>query len=362
LGLEEKEIAFQNENLIISQSNPAKCLRCHANASPLWATYFLWPGAYGSNDDQLQMSFDRASWSENTRDFMQTSDRPQSQGRLMGFKSGMADTELEGMINYLKAKPSHARYQWLPSQIAEEGLLRYAGGEAFAKLDLSDKFLAERQRVKADPSWPSRPNLFFQKALMRLNQDRLMAQLEKAGLKNAFKSPAWNVLSQSLSHLKSDEPLRELATFLQRAISQFEFKGPKPEIAEIEALLKENLKDEISMQRTKLNLHQSGVGAGSLEFFNPHYKCSRNVFCWLRDPLKFYSKLLDLKQVSELDKMAFNTETEDPVAMTLLAILLKDRGIDLHHYNMNFRQVSLSFYEGGLLEVGKYLGIEDFLE
>ncbi len=36
-----------------SSKNPSKCLACHRNQAPIWDTYELWPGAYGSLDDKF---------------------------------------------------------------------------------------------------------------------------------------------------------------------------------------------------------------------------------------------------------------------------------------------------------------------
>ena len=79
----------------------------------------------------------------------------------------------------------------------------------------------------------------------------------------------------------------------------------------------------------------------------------------IRNFQEFYSSLLNLKKLSELDRIALNLETDNQFLMTVIDILLLDRGIDLHDYNMNFTQNSLTFHSGGLTPtIFDYLGIK----
>jgi len=56
---EMREINFpQNEksNVTFSEKNPEKCLRCHQDhPRPVWDTYALWPGVYGSEDGNITL-------------------------------------------------------------------------------------------------------------------------------------------------------------------------------------------------------------------------------------------------------------------------------------------------------------------
>lgn len=55
-ALQEEDIdrSKSNENVIVSKPNIGRCTTCHgAVARPIWANYPLWPGAYGSFEDEL---------------------------------------------------------------------------------------------------------------------------------------------------------------------------------------------------------------------------------------------------------------------------------------------------------------------
>jgi hypothetical protein len=115
LGLRRDEILIRNRGVLISKPNPRKCQQCHGqNNSPIWASYFVWPGAYGSNDDHLTFSFHKNNWNANNLSFFENADRPHSQGRLMELRDGVPDRELQGMVEYVQNKPNHPRYKWLP--------------------------------------------------------------------------------------------------------------------------------------------------------------------------------------------------------------------------------------------------------
>ena len=68
--------------------------------------------------------------------------------------------------------------------------------------------------------------------------------------------------------------------------------------------------------------------------------------------------LLGLNHLSELDKIAFRLETSNMAKLSVLKIILANRGVDLHDYNMNHRQQGLSFHSSGLEDVFKFLGID----
>ncbi|NCN95370.1 MAG: hypothetical protein GW917_01460, partial [Bdellovibrionales bacterium] len=51
---ELSEILFRDGKANFSGTNPSQCLTCHSRGgqspTPIWDTYFTWPGAYGAND------------------------------------------------------------------------------------------------------------------------------------------------------------------------------------------------------------------------------------------------------------------------------------------------------------------------
>lgn len=354
LGLDPNEIEFENEQLVISKPNPKKCLQCHGpTASPIWMTYFIWPGFYGSNDDHLYMSFDKSSWNPNNEKLFANTDRPHSLGRVAMLKPGFADREVEGYIKYLERKSTHPRYKWLPEHVVDQSYLRFANGEKFSALDRSGQANTEQSRVNAYYAWPTRPNLFLQEALQRLNQDRLISVLQKAGLEKAFKNQAWDTLGDQISNPQELNSVKYLARISHEALQKFKFKTRAPSLQEVEARLILNLRDEIGMHRERINLLEQGFGKNSLMLDRADYGGREGI----ADPEAFYSKLLGLSEISDKDRIAFAMESDNQIVLTVLEFLLKDQGIELSQYNMNLRSSGLTFHSGGLAEVGEFLGV-----
>lgn len=368
LNLEPTEIAFQNENIIISKPNPAKCLQCHGqNASPIWQTYFLWPGAYGSNDDQLSMSFDASSWNPNNAGFFKLTQKPSSQGRQMSIKPGFPDAELEGLVRYATSKPRHSRYKWLPPKVVEAAVIQYAKGVPFSNLDFSKQARAESEAVKSSYEWPSRPNSFLLTALQKLNSDRLVARLERERLQNAFASQAWDQLFAGTENLSSRDVIPTMAANIEKVLSKLAFKGQRPDNKQIEAILTTNLQDEMGMQIERIHRQAVNLGKNAIQY-QPWINDSlvaeapkpyREGMSTIQNAKEFYTQLLGLKQFTEVNKIAVNIETDNQFFNTAVAILLADRGIDLHDYTLNLRQTSLSFHTSGLESALRYLGIVD---
>ena len=369
LNLAPEEIAFQNENIVISKPNPAKCLLCHGqNASPIWQTYFLWPGAYGSDDDQLGMSFDTTSWNANNAGFFKSTQKPSSQGRRISIKPGFSDAELEGLVRYAKAKPQHPRYRWLPSKIVEVAAVQYAVGVPFSSLDFSKQVGEERSKFKAGPEWPTRPNFFFLLAIQRLNSDRLAARLIREGLKDAFVSPLWEQLFNGRENLQSRNVIPLMAQKIQNVIAQFTFKNRKPTLQQIESLLTTNLEDEFGMQWERIQRQADNLGRNAIQYqpyisigdngtFPEGTRLYREGMPAIQNAQEFYTQLMGLKKFTEVEKIAVSIETDNQFMNTAVAILLSDRGIDLHDYTTNLRQTSITFHTGGLDPALQYLGI-----
>lgn len=372
LDLEANEVEFQNQNLVVSTANPAKCQMCHGQITrPLWPTYYLWPGAYGSDDDQLEMSFDRSSWNPNNEGFFKQTNKPSSQGRRMAFRPGFPDTELLGLVRYASAKANHPRYKWLPTTIAEAAVVQYAKGVPFAQLDYSADAHKERERLNAGYAWPSRPNLYFLMAVQALGDDKLVARLEKARLRNAFASAQWDKLTDGYRMISVKDVIPIMASRISKLFSELTFKGTKPTELQIEGELRKNLADEFGMQQERIARQDSNLGRGSLRY-QPYVNNSRGVDEYADAPSnpnrdgmpeienakQLYSALMGFKRFTELDKIAAGIETDDQFRNTAIAMLLADRGIDLHDYNLNLRQMSLAFHTDGLNKALIYLGVE----
>lgn len=373
LPLTEDEIEFENSNVLFSKPNPKKCLACHGpNANPIWATYFVWPGAYGSNDDQLTMSFDSRSWNPNNIEFFKQATRPHSQGRSMRLKDESHDSELEGLGRYVQAKETHPRYKWLPEQFYEKSLIKYMSGTKFKDLDVSVQAIEEAKKY-GKGFWPSRPNLFFQVELMDLNQLKLINDLKKLMLENAFASEAWidwfpdtpsrlNLAFVNIAKkMEVDFYLDDTSEKMEKFLKNFEAKSSWPNRNEIKDRLRKNLLGEIRMQTEKMNLHASSLGVGKDGLVPFHIVPIRIGMEEVGDPIAFYSGLLQKTELENLDQIAFVLETSHLPTLTLIAILLEDRGLNLESYSMNMRQMGLSFHTGGLDEVTEFLGIPRYL-
>ena len=370
LNLAPDEIAFQNDNIIISKPNPAKCLQCHGqNASPIWQTYFLWPGAYGSDDDQLGMSFATSSWNANNEGFFKATQKPSSQGRRISIKPGYSDAELEGLVRYAQAKPQHPRYKWLPTKIVEVAVIQYAKGVPFSNLDFSKQANEESTKFKTGFEWPMRPNDFLLTNLQRLNLDRLTARLAREGLKDAFASPVWEQRFIGIDNLESRNVIPVMAQKIQILINHFTFRNQKPAIQQIESLLTKNLREEIEMQQERIHRQADNLGKDAIQY-QPYISMGENGtfppegarpyregMSTIKNAQEFYTQLLGLKKFTETDKIAISIETDNQFFNTAVAILLSDRGIDLHDYTTNLRQASLAFHSRGLDPALEYLGI-----
>ncbi len=365
IHLEPGEIALENDQLLISTPNPKVCQACHGTVTrPIWGTYFFWPGAYGSDDDHLHMSFDRASWNPNNEVFFNASTKPQSQGRMMILRNGNADAELDGVIQYFSGRPSHPRYKWLPKEFIEDGVVKHQAGEKFSNLDYSSEATREQMDTQAGYGWPSRPNMFFQNALAVLNDERFFAQVQRLGLKDAFKSPEWNRIEKFKENLDPASPtlVPDLAIRIHQALLTFTFKGIRPSVEEIEAMLKENLKQEMKAQLNKVEIHQRSFAPNSLAYFpypNNSDNDSRVGMYWLQSPETFYTALLGLSPLTEAAKIAARLETDDPAKVTMLFILLLDRSVDLRDFVMSVRPYMLSLYGFDAPNSLDYLGIRD---
>jgi hypothetical protein len=93
-------VDLQLPRATVSQSNPGKCLQCHSseNPRPIWQPYFIWPGMYGSDDDNL---------------FRGPSFPAQSIQRLADAGKHFVDTEQLGFQKYWNQRADHDRYRYL---------------------------------------------------------------------------------------------------------------------------------------------------------------------------------------------------------------------------------------------------------
>jgi hypothetical protein len=363
IRLEPSEIAYEDEKLIVSNANPGKCQACHGKSSnPIWSTYFIWPGAYGSNFNVLYNNF----WPEGrsgigvTDQWWKEKTTPQSQAPFMILSAGVEDKEVQGMMAYLRVKVRHPRYRWLPAQITDQAFLDVASGKSMLELDLTNKIIKERDRVHADRLWPQRPNQFFQLYLMHQNERRILKAVQSAGLvANSLKGPSWEGLNEDGANLT----LSKMAARIDQVLQQYKFMKKRPDVTEIEKRLRANMLGEIETERETISTHQDNFGPGSLSFIltQPDYPDTRLNVGWTnpKNIVDFYSNLLGLKTVSNIDRIAFQSDADSPAVLLALQLILEDRGVELEDYNMNHRQLGMTFYLQGLQELADYLGVDE---
>jgi hypothetical protein len=361
LPLEQSDIEFENDLIKVSKPNPQKCLNCHgANANPIWFSYFVWPGAFGSNDDHLTMSFDRSSWNQNNEDFFEQADRPHSQGRYMVLAKAERDPEVDGYIRYLKSKKNHPRYRWLPQRFGDGAFIAWAGGEEeFVNLDRSDEARGIRKTSGLSYSWPSRPNSFFQEQLMKLNQARVIAQLDKKGLKGSLNGMVLRGIYPTEATGDSDQRIKLMVDEISAIFQKMSWIGKRPNKNAIESTLRIFLRDEVLDQLEKLKLHEEALKPQKLKLpeYSSTVSMNRFHFEWIGDPVAFYSEFLGRTKFSDRDRIALHLEAVNVAEVVVLHLFLLDRGVDLVAYNMNFRQQSPNFHNSGLELIKAYLGV-----
>lgn len=369
LNLRPSEIDVETADLIISRANPQKCLQCHgANASPIWQTYFLWSGAYGSNDDMLYMSFDSSFWNGNNRDFF-LQGRASSQGRNMSLRPDRPDTELLGFARYAALKPAHPRYKYLPERWAEKAVIRYLGGATLAQVDAMSALAQISAQYDQNAELRSRPNNFLLIALQTLEDDRLMAQLKAQSLEGAYRAEDWDVLRQPSSERDPKRVISKMVRRMKRLFAKISFRGKRPTTRQIRARLIANLTDEIGFQRERIfrqdfNLDQSALrqepgyhtGSDGLRIREP-LRTNRDGLPQVENSISFYRELLTLTDVNEIDRIALTMETDDQFYLKALDLVLADQGVDLRQYTMNLRQTGLTFNSGGIKSSLKFLGL-----
>ena len=180
LELKPEEIDVENDDVIISKANPQKCLNCHGrNASPMWEVYPDWPGVYGGNDDRLYLNFHRKEdEAKRIWNFLRLLISRQVCFRGFDLKPGFKDKEVLKHDSLSRSRS--------PITLATNGCLSvlamrliFVGARAnhFSNLDQSAQCDEIRERWQTNGFWPSRPNLFYQDLLIRLNQDRIVAAL-----------------------------------------------------------------------------------------------------------------------------------------------------------------------------------------
>lgn len=98
IGRDEFNLSLSNKDIMVTKANPTKCVMCHdiKNPRPIWESYFFWPGAYGSEDDNVFRAKNSLA-----REF---------------FNVGI-DIEKEALINFIGGNKQKDRYALLGNHI-----------------------------------------------------------------------------------------------------------------------------------------------------------------------------------------------------------------------------------------------------
>ena len=354
--LAPREIAFEDARVVISTANPQKCLNCHgALANPIWATYFVWPGAYGSNFDNLYLNFNPNRRGGGNDAWWAAQTRPQSQGIPFVLREGAADVEVEGLYAYLASKSTHPRYRWLPRHPAEAGFARARAGESTQRINLDDEYERERLARGGDDPWPGRPNRTLQLKLMALNQRRIIHALERAGMRpGELNGVSWASLTE-----ETPRSTLEVARRIDGVLRMYPWRGPRPSVAEIERQFLAQVVSEVTMQREKFDNHAHVFGPANVEYRAfahnpPEYKFGQD---WLADAPAFYRRALNVTTETTADRIAYTADGDSSATLVALELLLLNRGFDLAPYNLNVRQQANTFYLDGLRDVEDWLGL-----
>lgn len=147
-----KEIVFTFHGAVVSEDNPAKCMRCHrSELRGIWAPYEVWDGVYGKFDDAIA-NFDEKRYA----------------GRDLGPTEKEQRQELSNYLAFQKHRAQHPRYQYLNFPAEPED------NEKESEYLVSP--YAPRTRFSSDRY---RPNLTLTHLLADQNADRLVALMKK---------------------------------------------------------------------------------------------------------------------------------------------------------------------------------------
>lgn len=193
-------VESQNENVIWTKANTNRCTQCHGqNPSPIFDTYFLWPGFYGSNDDFLTTVFVREEITSNGNYNGSGLDKVfgESQGRDVKLKAGVPDVEVQGYKDFLSGKHRHARYDFLPDRGIDKGFYRWMNGEPAESIDVSADVRFDMERASHGPNLQffSRPNLLFMNLLQRQMREKFLRQL--------YTQPKWQRKVEQLVYMEN---------------------------------------------------------------------------------------------------------------------------------------------------------------
>ena len=306
--LKEEEIELQTENVRISKANPGKCTLCHTtHAIPIFDTYFLWPGAYGSNDDILTQSLIPTEGYNSGGDFNNSNNhffnniKIQSQGRTIKMRG--PDIEAEKYLNFLNSKPGHQRYQYLPNRVVDDLALKNAAGTLVHDLNAKQKIQNTSRQLSVSLMAVYRPNEFLMDKLYEHSLSRFSLDAKQSNLKGKF----------------AEEGIK-LKMFEKNDKGQYEMEFPKAfvnkaakKLGSLPDFFQDLAKREIQMQCSKMSIMRNNLGDpqfgdGQTEDVERNFYLKKPEFCSEED-FK-YAKLTE-NDVEDMYRIAYVLEYFD---------------------------------------------------
>lgn len=356
----------QNQNVIWTKANTDRCTQCHGeNPSPIFETYFIWPGFYGSNDDFLTTPFVRKEIEQNPNYRAAGIDHAfgVSQGRDFKLKTGAKDVEVEGFKRYLAGKRDHPRYSHLPTRGIEKGYYRWMAGEAPQTIDISDE--VEKDIASASPGnsigFYGRPNLDFMENLMKLMAVKFQKQMSaddsksySAGLISYLETCSDEVQGSYLDTVErkrsptvgeyiahwSRDPLRGTEGILSEAMR----RKIRKTSGDWRKFYKSWLLAEIALEGEKIARLENSFGKENI-----YGDDSEDASIFYRPTAEFYSSHLG-KKLNRFEKMAAGKKTDGLYAEARRDYVARGLGVDLGEYVTNLRRVT-TFREGGFQHI-----------
>lgn len=347
---------LSNEFVRVTKSNPTRCTQCHGeNPNPIWETYFLWPGAYGSEDDILTSLFNRQEIENNPNYAAAGLDKKYltSIGRQLKLKPGAPDREVDGFRQFILKKLEHPRYRRLPMRAIDQGFVQLGEGKKPEQIDISAAAAAEKERLRNGP-YPDRPNLNLMELLYNLASQRLfedltrnpaMAKLpaklyvfDKCVTRHEIERLAW-----SLDNLKDMDPLSLKDTGLTPA----EIMSIRGRVGPWDLFFKRFLVDELGMELEKVNRSVKNFGSQNMGqiYRQVGKKEFKGTYLQGRPPLSFYRSLNP--KVSKQLRLLLDAESDGLLSEAQLAYIAKGLGVELEPYATNMRRIA-TFRESGL--------------
>ena len=351
------DIEFEDARIQVSKANLERCTQCHGlSPSPIWETYFMWPGAYGSNDDILTTIQYRheVATNGNYAAYNLRNKFRISQGRMVEVAPGHQDREFDGYVKWIAGIKHHPRYRHLPDRATDEAFVKLNAGITAEQIDISPQIQSEAKRIQNGDYYYGRPNKNLLLSLYKLTGKRIVAQL--------FSTPRGQRVARqlfwteycgrgSMMHLVGAVDLNSPSPveFAREILTDEEVRRIEVNVGSWRKFYQDYLTRELEMESEKLSRHEFNLGKGSIRKVNVS-----GPGLGLRGSEDFYSTFL--KKLPNGSQYVLEEEADWPYGEAARAYLAKGLGFDLKAYALNMRRLE-SFRESGFKDVFIELGL-----